>query len=212
MKFTTLFLGVAAAAVMYSCSSSDKPAENTVKKDSSAAGTYAVALDSSTLMWKGNMTGMKAYSHFGTIKLTEGSLVLDTTGAVSGGGFAVDMKSINPTDSAYDANPKNKHGKADLVGHLSAGDFFLVDSFPTAKFEITKSEGNTITGNLTVRGKTNEEKVTDVVITNNGGKLTATGKLVFDRQKYGVAFKVPMKDMILADNIELTVNLAAARK
>ena len=33
------------------------------------------------------------------------------------------------------------------------------------------------------------------------------GKLTFDRQKYGVAWKATMKDMVLQDNIELTVEL-----
>jgi polyisoprenoid-binding protein YceI len=63
-------------------------------------------------------------------------------------------------------------------------------------------------GDLTIRGTTNTEQVTDIVITENAdGTVTATGKLTFDRQKYGVAWKHFLKDAILADNIDLEISL-----
>jgi polyisoprenoid-binding protein YceI len=50
--------------------------------------------------------------------------------------------------------------------------------------------------------------VTDIVITENAdGTVTASGKLTFDRQKYGVAWKHFMKDAILSDNIDLEISL-----
>ena len=94
-----------------------------------------------------------------------------------------------------------------LLGHLASPDFFAVDSFPTATFEIAAVEGNTATGKLTVRGKSNDEKVTDIVITEENGVAKASGKLSFDRQKYNVKWKAPMKDVVLNDAIELTVEL-----
>ncbi|MCU0430116.1 MAG: YceI family protein [Cytophagaceae bacterium] len=205
MKLNHFLLSIAAAALLTSCGGS-KETTNNETKDSAVAVEYVVD-STSVVTWKGNMTGVKAYSHFGTIAVQEGSLtVLDS--AITAGTFTINMKSIVPTDSAYSKEKPKEH----LVGHLSNGDFFLVDSFPTSTFVITKMEGNTITGNLTVRGKTNEEKVTDVVVTSDSVSVKASGKLVFDRQKYGVAFKVPMKDFILADNIELTIDLAGKKK
>ncbi|HRF79635.1 MAG TPA: YceI family protein, partial [Flavobacteriales bacterium] len=124
--------------------------------------------------------------HHGTINMTEGSFSVKG-GAVSGGKFVVDMKSIAPLDSAYAADNAKQGTRGMLVGHLSSADFFAVDSFPTATFEITSVEGATATGKLTLRGKTSDEKVTDIVVTEENGVAKATGKLSFDRQKYGVA-------------------------
>ncbi|HWZ22801.1 MAG TPA: YceI family protein [Cytophagaceae bacterium] len=201
MKLRNLFIALTATAAvaMYSCGPSEKPVE-TVKTDSIPV-TYNVIADSSTVNWKGTMVGV--YSHSGTIKLTEGSLTL-TGGKFSAGSFTVDMKSITPLDSNY--NEKD-HKKEFLVGHLSAPDFFAADSFPTAKFVVKSVEGSTAIGDLTVRGKTNEEKVTDIVITSDSSSVSATGKLVFDRQKYGVAYKPTVKDMVLSNDIEITVAL-----
>ena len=98
-----------------------------------------------------------------------------------------------------------------LIGHLSSADFFDVANHSTASFKITSVEGTSATGELTVRGVTNTETVTDIVITEGDGTVMATGKLAFDRQKYGVAWKA-MKDMVLNDTIELTVELNGTAK
>ncbi len=200
MKIRNLFVAVAATATLYSCGPSEKPADSTVV-DSTAATTYKVNVDNSTVNWKGTMVNV--YSHFGTVKLTEGSLTV-AGGKLTAGTFTVDLKTITPLDSNYNTTDHKKEG---LVGHLSAPDFFAVDSFSTASFVVKSVEGNVATGDLTVRGKTNEEKVTDLVITSDSSSVTASGKLVFNRQKYGVAWKATMKDMVLADDIEVTVNL-----
>ena len=95
-----------------------------------------------------------------------------------------------------------------LDKHLQSADFFDSANHPAAKLSITGGSGNTATADLTIRGTTNPETITDIVITENAdGTVKATGKLVFDRQKYNVAWKHYLKDAILADNIELTVEL-----
>jgi polyisoprenoid-binding protein YceI len=203
MKFTNLFIALAASVVLYSCESSDKPAE-TSNVESTETATYTVDTEQSAVNWKGSMVGL--YSHNGTVKLTEGSLSL-AAGKLAGGNFTVDLTSINPLDSGYSA----ERPKEGLIGHLQQADFFATDSFPTASFVIKSVEGNTATGELTVRGKTNEEKVTDIVLNADGDQLTATGKLVFNRQKYDVAYKASMKDMVLSDDIEVTVTLVGKK-
>lgn len=205
MKLKFYFLSFVAAATLASCGGAKETTTET--KDTVAAAVEYTVDTTSTVNWKGNMTGVKAYSHYGTAQVSEGTITVQG-GAVTAGTFTVDLKSINPTDSGY---TKDKPKEA-LIGHLSAADFFLVDSFPTAQFVITKAEGNTVTGNLTVRGKTNEEKVTDVVVAADSATVTASGKLVFDRQKYGVSYKAAMKDFLLSDNIELTINLTGKKK
>ncbi len=88
-----------------------------------------------------------------------------------------------------------------------------MDSFPTAQLKITAVNGNTASGELTVRGKTNTENITDIVLTPNAdGSIKASAKLVFDRQKYGVAWSSGSKDAVLNDNIELNVELSGTPK
>jgi hypothetical protein len=41
------------------------------------------------------------------------------------------------------------------------------------------------------------------------GKLMASGHLVFDRQKYDLAWEHYLKDVILSDDIKLDISLVA---
>ena len=94
-----------------------------------------------------------------------------------------------------------------LVGHLSSADFFDVENFPTAKFEITSVEGNTAKGMLTIRGISHEETVENIAMTKEGEKTKITADLVFDRKKYDVLWDSPMKEMLLSNDVKLTVEL-----
>ena len=66
-------------------------------------------------------------------------------------------------------------------------------------------------GNLTIRGITNQETVKDVEVHTVGDVTAITGNLTFDRKKYEVSFDVPMKDMVISNDIELSINLVAAQ-
>ena len=66
-------------------------------------------------------------------------------------------------------------------------------------------------GNLTIRGKTNPEKVENVSITEENGQMHLKGDIKFDRTKYDVAFKHPMKDMVISNDIEMNVTLVATK-
>ena len=197
-KITLLGLALVAAISFQSCTSASEEATEEVAEVASAIadGTVALDLAASTVEYKGVMLGIK--EHTGNVTLTEGSVDM-TDGAVSGGSFVVDLSTIIPSDTMYD----EKSTKAKLVGHLSSADFFNVEEFPSASFVITGAEGSSVTGNLTVRGITNEETVTDVAVSESG----VTGTLTFDRTKYDVSFALPMKDMVISNDIVLSVNL-----
>ncbi len=179
----------------------EKAIQDSIAAAASAEKTYMVDASASTLTWKGVMLGVK--SHFGTVGLQSGTIVAKGP-LLAGGEFVVDLKAIAPLDSTYNKD----YTKDKLIGHLQSADFFAVDSFPTASLKITGVEGNTATADLTVRGKTNSEKVTDIVLTPNAdGTLSATGKLVFNRQKYGLVWSSGSKDAVLSDDIEVDVKL-----
>ena len=213
MKPFTALTAFAAVMSIVACGPSEAEiaaAKEKRTKDSldSIAGmekTYMVDLAGSKVNWTGTMLGIK--NHTGSLNFTEGKFSIKG-GALVAGEFTVDMKSYLLTDTNYAADGAKQGTRAMLMGHLMSPDFFAVDSFPTATLVITGVNGNTATADLTVRGKTNAETVTDIAITDNGdGTVKATGKLVFDRQKYNVRWSSGSKEAVLNDNIELAVEL-----
>lgn len=160
-----------------------------------------VKTEKSTVTWKGyKVTG----SHYGTIALKEGHLVFDGN-QLTGGDFIVDMSTL----VSDDLEGENK-GK--LEGHLKSDDFFGTDSHPTANLvftNVTSTGKNSykITGNLTVKGKTNPVTFDLSVY---GSKATANVKI--DRSKYDVRFGSGsffdnLGDKTIYDEFDLVVDL-----
>ncbi len=205
-KLRLLALAAITTAAIYSCTSTSETSEEATEDAVAtlAEGTTNVDLASSKVNWKGVMLGIK--EHFGTVSLTEGTIVT-TDGAITGGKFVVDLTTIAPEDTVYDENST----KEKLVGHLSSPDFFNVEEHSTATFEITGSEGTDVMGNLTVRGITHPETVKNVSIAELDGALVITGDLTFDRKKYDVSFDLPMKDMVISDDIQLNLSIVAMK-
>lgn len=210
---TTALITAGTALLMVACGPSE--AEIAAKKaqqeaDSLAAvaaseRTYTIDAAGSKVVWTGTMLGIK--SHHGVVGVS-GSFTAKAN-TLTGGEFTVDLNTIAPEDTLYAPDGSKQGTKAMLIGHLKSGDFFDVATFPTATFKITGVEGNTATGDFTVRGTTHTENVTDIVLTTENGVAKATGKLVFDRQKYGVAWSSGSQDAVLNDNIELAIELTA---
>ncbi|MCI5055432.1 MAG: YceI family protein [Flavobacteriales bacterium] len=207
MKTRNLFMSLSAGVLLLaSCGGGEAPKADTKtpEKPQSSPKELKVDLENSVVKWKGEMMGM--YSHEGTLKLTEGSLTIDN-GVVTGGSFTADMKSMTATDENYD--PSKEQTKEKLIGHLSSADFFAVDSFPTASFTIKSGEANASSGTLTLRGKTGEEKVENITITEKDGKVMASGTVTVDRKKYDVLFDHPAQEMVLSNDLQLTIELVA---
>ena len=99
---------------------------------------------------------------------------------------------------------------------MKNGDFFEVEKFPTATFKITSVKKNDdkaytslVTGNLTVKGKTNAISF-PAKITNDKGIVTLeSNKFTIDRQKFDVVYQSSMKDAIIKDEIDMTVKVSA---
>jgi polyisoprenoid-binding protein YceI len=166
---------------------------------------YSVDMSTSTIVWKGSyVTGAK--SETGTIALKSGSGKFEN-GMITSGTFVFDMASI-----------KDKNGSEMLETHLKSDDFFNVEQFPEAKFELaslvpaTAKDTFTATGKLTIRDVTKDFTfpVTIVVVNNNA--LKATGKITFNRADFNVkygssSFFKGLGDKVIADKIDLTINL-----
>lgn len=158
--------------------------------------------------WGYKLAKTEASSHYGTISLKSGQVVLKNNKLV-GGTFVLDMTSINATDLSGEYQKK-------LNDHLKNGDFFEVDKYPTGVFKIThlkklntKSYNYQIVGTLTLKGKTHTVSFPAKVSIENDTLSLASNKFSIDRQKWGVAYQSTMKDVVIKDSIDLKVNLLA---
>lgn len=230
MKIRNLFAMLLVAGLMAACGgeSSDKTDKDTKPADDAAAPapggddatdgdnakgeatTFKIDTEASTVKWEGHMT-QDVKSHHGFIDVKSGK-VMTKGGKLSGGNIVIDMTTITPTDENY----TEESPKSNLVGHLSSGDFFLVEKFPTASFKIKSVKGNTATGDLTIRDNTHEETIEFSNVSMENGTFTATGNLVFDRQKYDVKWQRDIvdkaKDFLLADEISLEFDVKANKQ
>lgn len=165
-----------------------------------------IDLKQSKLEWTGKKLGGE---HYGEIQLASGHLTFDKK-KLTGGTFDMDMTSINCMDIT-DAKSNNR-----LIDHLKSEDFFSVTRFPKSTFTITKAEAKSeteylITGNLTIKEKTNPITFpAKVVVVGNQIKAEAT--LVFDRSKFDVKFGSQsffenLGDKLVYDDVDMKVTL-----
>jgi polyisoprenoid-binding protein YceI len=125
------------------------------------------------------------------------------------------MASLKVEDLTGGSNEK-------LVGHLKSDDFFSVEKNPTATFVITSVAplkgdacGNnaTITGDLTIKGKTNPLSFPAKVGVKNG-MAAASGTATIDRTKYDIRYRSKsffesIGDKAIDDTFTLTFNVIA---
>lgn len=201
MKTRQFLAGLVAVAVMVSAS-----AFGPGKK----ATTYKVDTQKSVLNWNGKkVTG----EHSGTIKLSDGVLVVDG-GKLSGGTFTFDMNSIvntDLTDAGYNAK---------FIGHMKSEDFFNTAKFPTSTFKVTKvspkgGDAYDITGNMTIKGITNAVTF-PATVKMTANSITADGKATLDRTKYDIrygskSFFENIGDKAIYDDFTVEMKLVASK-
>lgn len=168
-----------------------------------APSTSPVSTKASSIVWNAKkVTG----EHTGTIGISAGKLVVNKN-QITGGNFTIDMKSIvckDITDPEY-----NKK----FVGHISSGDFFEIEKFPTAQFVITKVAGNQVSGNLTIKGITKAITFPAQIAVNNG-KVSAKANITIDRTDYDIKFGSKkffesIGDKAIFDDFSLAVTLVS---
>lgn len=176
-----------------------------------AGPAYNVEYEKSTLRWEGAKPGGK---HFGTVEVINGA-VRTTGNAISGGSFEIDMASIRNDDIG------NKEMREKLVGHLKSKDFFYVERYPKAVFTITgvetgKGSLHNITGDLTIRGNTNEISFPAEITMDDEMIHARTGEIVLDRTKWEVnhmsrSVFAELKDRFINDEMIIRLDLHFSR-
>lgn len=177
----------------------------------STSTKYIANVESSTIEWKGfKPTG----SHSGTINLENGVFTTND-GKLHSGTFLINMASLKVTDI-----PAEDKGNANLAGHLMSADFFDVEKFPSAAFEITGSEdkdGKTmLSGNLSMKGVENNISF-PVTVSDNGDMLKITSEaFTIDRSKWNIqygskSFFDDLGDKFINDDMELKIAVLAKK-
>jgi polyisoprenoid-binding protein YceI len=202
------------AVACTSAPEADTAATGEAQAAGAATGTTFNLDSASTIGWIGTKVGGQ---HNGTFNITSGSFTVDS-GNITAGTINIDMKSAVVLDLTGD-------DKNNLEGHLKSGDFFMVDSFPTASFEITGSSAfdsttatsklagatHTINGNLTLRGQTKSVSF-PAIVKVEGNSLTAQADFNIDRTNWGLSYKGPNNpaDWFIAKEVNLKLNLKAS--
>lgn len=206
---TTLTIGLMAVfgLLMIACSDATANYANTTageaKEVTKETGTE---LKFSGENSKINFLGKKVTGHHdGGFKKFEGKAIVegDTLKQVE---VMIDMDSIW-TDNDESDDPK-------LTNHLKTDHFFDAENHPDSQFISTEIKAggdggtHTITGNLTMRGKT--KSITfPADVTLKDGKLAAKAKFKIDRQQWGVHFK-GMEDNLIEDEVGLELEINAS--
>lgn len=193
-----------------------------------AAQGHVLNVDTSVskVLWTGSKLIGSAHSGFAPIAEGQVSVAGDQ---VSGGKIVIDLKGLQPTDQDAESNGK-------LKAHLSSSDFFSVDSFPTATFEITKVEkgaeqsvnatpdsgkdakaagiksNTTITGNMTIKGIA--KSITfPAEIHADSSSVSFTAAFAIDRTNWGITYgsENSIRDKIISKNIDFQINIKAGK-
>jgi polyisoprenoid-binding protein YceI len=208
--FTIALLVVAVVSCKKTKEANTSDAEAaTVAKSTSEK--FVANIGESTIEWKGfKPTG----SHTGTISIDSGVFTLND-GKIHSGSFLIDMKSIANTDMA--ADDKNN---AKIVGHLKSADFFDVEKFPSAAFEITgledKGDKTMLSGNLNIKGVKNNITFPVTVSQTEDVLTLASEAFTIDRSKWNVkygskSFFDNLGDKFINDDMELKITVKAKK-
>jgi len=213
--FSVVFSALLAAFITVSCKK-EKPVtgENNEAVTAKDGAQFTVDTLNSKVEWKGyKIFKSENTSHFGTIKFESGDVTVKE-GTLQSGKFVADMTSLTSEDLKNDAGQLEK-----LNGHLKSGDFFEVEKFPTASYEITKvsplSEGdyNTLLdGNITIKGITKAVQFKANVSVKDGVVSIATEPTDIKREDFGVKFQSPVENGVIKDEITLQINVKALEK
>lgn len=170
-----------------------------------AQENFKVTIENSSLNWKGyKPTG----SHTGTIALASGNIVVKNN-KLTGGSFVANMSTIKDAD-----------GSAKLEGHLKSADFFEVAGFPTAKFDITKSEIKAgkiqVTGNMTIKGITKQITFPATLAVNKDNVTLTSETFQINRADFNVKYKSKtffndLKDKFVNDDFDFQVTIVAKK-
>lgn len=149
------------------------------------------------IQWTGH-AAVGGYAPEGTLKISQADLMIDRERIVELS-FEIDMSSLEQ---------ENKQ----LQGHLREEDFFDVNRYPRAKFQLSipcliEEQSLQLMGNMTIKSTTLEERV-PVSIKRMGHSVILKFEHSMDRTRYGITYNSPtvfekIKENAIADQFEI---------
>lgn len=215
-----------AAVTLFLTACGGKSTETTTTEEQVVAEkqgeVFAVNLENSKVDWKAFHKGGFA-PRWGTLNLKSGEISVANS-ELTAGDFVIDMLSLK----ADPASVTEKDKKAtDLEAHLKNADFFDVEKNPTADFKITNvanletagsdavaGANKTISGNLTLKGKSvNVTFPAKVAVADGTASIQA--KFTVNRADWGIQFGTSETDpaeWMISKDIEIGIDVKAAKK
>jgi polyisoprenoid-binding protein YceI len=206
------------ALVVTSCSDTPKGDQATVTDQqevaSGAGQTFNVDTTESRIRFTGNGVGK---NHPGTFHLSSGTVAI-ADNKVTGGQFTINVASM-------EMEQKSDMITGKLRPHLLSGDFFDVEKFGIAKFEITKVEPYVASGadtsivkgaNFSVSGNLTIKDVTKNItfpakIDLDGNTLKTKGNFNIDRTQWKMAYgnDKTLGDKFISETVNIELDLQA---
>lgn len=214
------FLLVLTGTLLSACSNNGRKVEandaqkvGTTQTDQSA--TYTIVNPASHVKWRAShLGGMQP--RFGKIALKSANLSVNN-GQLSNAKVVMDMGAFTVENF-----PEGSTDIAKLKGHLQSDDFFNIEKYPTATFELTKLEpqsgkyNSKVTGNLTILNVTKSISFNaNVNITGNQVSIKSEDFSV-DRTDWGLVYNtegtagVPT-NYLIANDIGFTIDIAVSK-
>ncbi len=187
-------------------------AQDAVEVGSAAGQEIVITADQGEINWQGSKLVGK--THYGYINITEGTLMVSDNKLV-GGKIIADMGSV------YAVDMEGNDYKQKLEDHLRSADFFEVETYPTAVFELSTIEpmasgewNSRVTGNLTIKDVTKSISFLANVEVNGTSVSANSEQFVINRAGWNVKYGSPtwnldmLKDNIINDEIALQINVS----
>jgi len=180
--------------------------EKQIKSANENAQELELDIEKSIINWKGSKP---ASYHNGTISLKSGTIMIEDN-QISAASIIVDMNSIKNIDV------ENVEYNQKLIGHLMSADFFDVEQFPEAKFELTSIEKNgenyLVSGNLTVKDKIKNISFPVIVKKDDKTFKISADAFTIDRTDWDIKYNSgkffsDLKDNLILDDIEISFEI-----
>ena len=182
----------------------NQPEKPTIGGGVVSDGKYFLSSDS-VVRWTGKKTLIVGYEDDGIVTIKSGNFVV-ANGNIVSGNITLDMTGIRADKTGVG------QGESGLEKHLKSDDFFSVEQYPEATFEILSSQYSQASGRYAVSGNLKLKDITapvdfEVVYDQDGGVLSSDFSI--DRTIWGIKyasgkFFSDLADKVIDDNIYLS--------